>query len=150
VNIFFISACRLYYDQIYDCNLEISPTQAILKRNCKKLVNAFKSYKPSKNTTATVVNGRCLGLSMTDSHQKITFSNDAFWKIYFTLKIRVLIALNSKPQRFSKLVVWVISYVPGKCTTVIVVNWNEMGRSMTDRRFRVQSSLFRSLWLNTL
>jgi hypothetical protein len=32
---FFISACRLYYDQIYNCNLEISPTQAILKRNCQ-------------------------------------------------------------------------------------------------------------------
>jgi hypothetical protein len=43
------------------------------------------------------------------------------------------------------LVVWVISYVPGKCTTVIVVNWAEIGRSMTDRKFRVQSSLFRSL-----
>jgi hypothetical protein len=39
----------------------------------------------------------------------------------------------------SKLVVWVRSYVPGKCTTVIVVNWAEIGRSMTDRKFRVQS-----------
>jgi hypothetical protein len=36
--------------------------------------------------------------------------------------------------------------VPWKCTTVIVVNWAEIGRSMTDRTFRVQSSLFRSLW----
>jgi hypothetical protein len=35
--------------------------------------------------------------------------------------------------------------VPGKCTTVIVVNWAEKGHSMTDRKFRVQSSLFRSL-----
>jgi hypothetical protein len=35
--------------------------------------------------------------------------------------------------------------MPGKCTTVIVVNWAEIGRSMTDRKFRVQSSLFRSL-----
>jgi hypothetical protein len=35
--------------------------------------------------------------------------------------------------------------VPGKCTTVIVVNWAEIGRSMTDRKFRVQSFLFRSL-----
>jgi hypothetical protein len=26
-----------------------------------KLVNAFKSYKPPKNTTATVVNRRCSG-----------------------------------------------------------------------------------------
>jgi hypothetical protein len=62
----------------------------------------------------------------------------------------VLIALNSKPKRFSKLVVWVISYVPWKYTTVIVVNWAEIGRSMTDRKFRVQSSLFRSLWPNLL
>jgi hypothetical protein len=38
-----------------------------------------------------------LGLSMTDSHQKITFINDAFWKVYFTLKVGVLIAPNSKP-----------------------------------------------------
>jgi hypothetical protein len=76
-----------------------------------------KVNKPSKNTTANVVNGRCLGISMTDTHQKITFHNDAFWKVYFTLKVGVLIALNSKPQRFSKLVVWVISYVLGKCTT---------------------------------
>jgi hypothetical protein len=30
---------------------------------------------------------------------------------------------------------------------VIVVNWAEIGRSMKDRKFRVQSSLFRSLWL---
>jgi hypothetical protein len=36
--------------------------------------------------------------------------------------------------------------VPGKCNRVIVVNWAEIGRSMTDRKFRVQSSLFRSLW----
>jgi hypothetical protein len=49
----------------------------------------------------------------------------------------VLIALNSTPKRFSKLVVWVISYVPGKCTTVIVVNWAEIGHSMTDRKFLV-------------
>jgi hypothetical protein len=35
--------------------------------------------------------------------------------------------------------------VPWKCTTVIVVNWAKIGRSMTDRKFRVQYSLFRSL-----
>jgi hypothetical protein len=46
------------------------------------------------------------------------------------------------------LVVWVISYLPEKCTTVIVVNWAEIGRSMTDRKFRVQSSLFRTLCLD--
>jgi hypothetical protein len=39
----------------------------------------------------------------------------------------------------------VLIYVPGQCTTVIVVNWTEIGRSMKDRKFRVQSSLFRSL-----
>jgi hypothetical protein len=43
-----------------------------------KLFNAFKSYKPPKNTTATVVKGGALGLSMTDSHEKIIFLNDAF------------------------------------------------------------------------
>jgi hypothetical protein len=40
--------------------------------------------------------------------------------------------------------------VLGKCTTVIVVNWDEIGRSMTDRKFHVQSSLFRSLWSSSL
>jgi hypothetical protein len=45
------------------------------------------------------------------------------------------------------LVVGVLSYVPGKCTTVIVVNWAKIGRSRKDRKFRVQSSLFRSLWI---
>jgi hypothetical protein len=74
---FFISACTPYYDQIYNCNLEISPTQAIIKRNCQWF-NAFKSYKPPKNTTATLVKVGALGLSMTDLHKKITFCNDAF------------------------------------------------------------------------
>jgi hypothetical protein len=37
------------------------------------------------------------GLSMIDSHEKITSLNDAFWKVYFTPKVGVLIALNSKP-----------------------------------------------------
>jgi hypothetical protein len=82
---------------------------------------------------------------MTDSHEKMIFINDACWKVLFTLKVRVIIALNSKSLRFSKLVDWVISYVPGKCSTVIVVNRAKIGRSMTDRKFRVQSSLFRSL-----
>jgi hypothetical protein len=64
----------------------------------------------------------------------------------------VLIALSSRQYRFSKLVVWVISYVLGKCTTatVIVVNWAEISRSMTDRKFRVQSFLFRSIWIRML
>jgi hypothetical protein len=75
------------------------------------------------------------------------FFNDVFWKVYFKVKVGVLIALNSKPQRFSKLVVRVLSYVPGKCTTVIVVNCVKIGRSMKDPKILVQSSLFRSLWL---
>jgi hypothetical protein len=91
--------------------------------------------------------GGALGLSMTDSHEKMTFLNDALLKSYLIGKVLVLIALNSKPKRFSKLFVWVISYVPGKSTTVIVVNWAKIGRSMKDRKFRVQSSLFRSLWI---
>jgi hypothetical protein len=62
-----------------------------------KLVKAFKSYKPHKNSTATVVNGGALGRSMTESHEKITFFNDASWKVYFSAKVGVLIALNSKP-----------------------------------------------------
>jgi hypothetical protein len=33
--IFFISANRPYDDQIYNCNLEISPTQVIILRNCQ-------------------------------------------------------------------------------------------------------------------
>jgi hypothetical protein len=62
-----------------------------------KLVNAFKSYRPSRNTTATVVNGGVMGLSMKDSQVKMTFYNAAFWKVLFTPKAGVLIALNSKP-----------------------------------------------------
>jgi hypothetical protein len=89
--------------------------------------------------------GGALGRSMTDSQEKMTFFNDASWKVYFSAKVGVLIVLNSKPSRFSKLVVRVLSYVPGKCTTLIVVNWAKIGRSMKDRKFRVQSSLFRSL-----
>jgi hypothetical protein len=92
--------------------------------------------------------GGALGLNMTDYYEKLTFFNDAFWKVYFTPKARVRIALNSIQYRFSKLVVWVKRYVPRKCTTVIVVNWAKMGRSMKDRKFRVQSSLLRSLWSN--
>jgi hypothetical protein len=38
-----------------------------------------------------------LGLSMTDSHKKMTFFKDAFWKVLFTAKVGVLIAWNSKP-----------------------------------------------------
>jgi hypothetical protein len=91
--------------------------------------------------------GGALGRSMTDSHEKMTIFNDASWKVYLSPKVGVLIAVNSKPLRFSKLVVWVLSYVPGKCTTVIVVNWAQIGRSMKDRKFCVQSSLFRSLCL---
>jgi hypothetical protein len=30
-----IFCCRPCYDQTYNCNLEISPTQAIIKRNCQ-------------------------------------------------------------------------------------------------------------------
>jgi hypothetical protein len=37
-----------------------------------------------------------LGRSMTDSHEKITIFYDAFWKVYFSSKVGVLIALNSK------------------------------------------------------
>jgi hypothetical protein len=91
--------------------------------------------------------GGALGRSMTESHEKMTCINDASWKVYFSAKVGVLIALNSKPRRFSKLVVRVLSYLPVKCTTVIVVNWAKIGRSMKDRKFRVQSSLFRRLWL---
>jgi hypothetical protein len=63
-----ISACRPYYDQIYNCNLEISPTPAIIKINCQNC---------SANA-ANVVKGGALGLILTDSHEKITFLNDAF------------------------------------------------------------------------
>jgi hypothetical protein len=61
------------------------------------MVKAFKSYKPHKNSTATVAKGGALGGSMTESHEKITFCNDASWKVYFSAKVGVLIALNSKP-----------------------------------------------------
>jgi hypothetical protein len=40
-----------------------------------------------------------------------------------------------KNIKILKLVDRIISYVPGKCTTVIVVNRAEMGRSMTVRKF---------------
>jgi hypothetical protein len=61
-----------------------------------KLVEAFKSYKPHKNSSATVVKG-CALASMTESHEKITFFNDASWEVYFSAKVGVLIAPNSKP-----------------------------------------------------
>jgi hypothetical protein len=89
--------------------------------------------------------GGALGLSMTDSHEKMTFFYDASWKVYFSPKVRVLIALNFKTVKIFKLVVRVLSYVPGKCTTVIVVKWAEIGRSMKDRKNCVQSFLFQSL-----
>jgi hypothetical protein len=41
--------------------------------------------------------GGALGRSMADSHEKITFLNDASWKFIFSPKVGVLIALNSKP-----------------------------------------------------
>jgi hypothetical protein len=61
------------------------------------MVKAFKSYKPHQNSTATVVKGGALGRSMTEYYEKITFFNDASWKVYFSSKDGVLIALNSKP-----------------------------------------------------
>jgi hypothetical protein len=85
---------------------------------------------------------------MTYSHEQMKFLNDASWKVYFSPKVGALIALKSKPQRFLKLVVRVLRYVSWKYTTVIVVNWAEIGRSMRDRKFRVQSSLFRSLCMD--
>jgi hypothetical protein len=51
------------------------------------MVEAFKSYKPHKNSTATVVKGGALSRSMTESHEKITFFNDASWKVYFLQKL---------------------------------------------------------------
>jgi hypothetical protein len=51
----------------------------------------------------------------------------------------------SKQQTFSKFVDWVKSYEPLKCSTVIGEKWNEIGRSMTDQKFSVRSSLFQSL-----
>jgi hypothetical protein len=41
--------------------------------------------------------GGALGHSMTDSQEKLTFFTDASWKVYFSPKVGVLIALNSKP-----------------------------------------------------
>jgi hypothetical protein len=38
--------------------------------------------------------GGALGLSMTDSDEKMTFLNAAFWKVYLTPKAGVLIAVN--------------------------------------------------------
>jgi hypothetical protein len=37
-----------------------------------------------------------LGRGMTDSHEKRTFFNDASWKVCFSPKVGVLIALKSK------------------------------------------------------
>jgi hypothetical protein len=62
-----------------------------------EIVKAFKSYKPHKNSTATVVKVGALGRSMKESHEKITFFNDASWKVLFSAKVGVLIALNSQP-----------------------------------------------------
>jgi hypothetical protein len=40
--------------------------------------------------------GGALGRSMTESHEKMTFFNDASWKLFLSPKVGVLIALNSK------------------------------------------------------
>jgi hypothetical protein len=55
-----------------------------------KVTSLPKTLQPLKKI------GGALGLSMTDSHEKMTFFNDAFWKVLFTPKVGVLIALNSK------------------------------------------------------
>jgi hypothetical protein len=60
------------------------------------MVKAFKSYKTHKNSTATVVQGGALVGSMNKAHKKITFLNDVSSKVYFSAKVGVLIALNSK------------------------------------------------------
>jgi hypothetical protein len=41
--------------------------------------------------------GGALGRSMTDSNEKMTFFNYASWKVFFSPKVGVLIALNSNP-----------------------------------------------------
>jgi hypothetical protein len=41
--------------------------------------------------------GGALHLIMTDSHEKMTFFNDAFRNVYFAPKVGGLLALNSKP-----------------------------------------------------
>jgi hypothetical protein len=34
---------------------------------------------------------------MTDSHDIMIFLYEAFWKVYITTKVEILIALNTKP-----------------------------------------------------
>jgi hypothetical protein len=41
--------------------------------------------------------GGALGRSMTNSHEKMTFFDDASWKVHVLPKVGVLIALISKP-----------------------------------------------------
>jgi hypothetical protein len=67
--------------------------------------------------------------------KKLPFYN-AFWKEVFSLKAGVLIAINSYKERFSKLIAWVKSYVLGKCTTVIVVNWEKKSQIIKVKKFR--------------
>ena len=50
------------------------------------MFTAFKSYKPPKNTTATVVKGGALGLSMTDSHEKFDIFEWCFLESLFYSK----------------------------------------------------------------
>jgi hypothetical protein len=38
--------------------------------------------------------GGALGLSMTDSNEKMSFFDDSIWNVYFTPKVGELIALN--------------------------------------------------------
>jgi hypothetical protein len=38
-----------------------------------------------------------LGRCITETYEKMTFFNYASWKVYFSPKVGVLMALNSKP-----------------------------------------------------
>jgi hypothetical protein len=49
-----------------------------LLKEIVKIVQCIQKLQASQNTTATEVKGGALGLSMTDSHEKITFLNVAF------------------------------------------------------------------------
>jgi hypothetical protein len=78
--IFFIIACRLDNEPVHHMNRDISPTKAFF---LAKLLNAIKSSRPKKNTSATVVNEEALEFSRIEFHEQITFFNEALSKVFF-------------------------------------------------------------------
>jgi hypothetical protein len=70
------------------------------QKRLSKLTITFKSYGSPKNSTVSIEKTGALGLSVKDFHEKMTFMNGAFWKVYFAPKVGKLISQNPEQQLF--------------------------------------------------